>query len=149
MKKFVIPALVLAAASVAVPAAAQSYRGPAHPGPALQVQVYHGPAYSNPAFGPARGPARGPAPQALRHWESISERKFTLDRRISRGFQDRSLSRREAGRLLAELDSLVRLERLYMRGGLSRAERRELDFRYDRLAAQIRSERRDRDNRRY
>lgn len=146
MKKFVITALALAAASVAVPAAAQSYRGPAHPdqalrGPALQVQVYHGPA--------VHGPGRGPAAQSFRNWESISDRKFALDRRISRGLQDRSISRREASRLTAALDDLVRLERVYMRGGLSRAERQELDYRYDRLAAQIRSERRDRDNRRY
>jgi len=36
-----------------------------------------------------------------------------------------------------------------MRGGLTRWERSDLDRRYDRLALQIRAERRDRDNRRY
>ena len=46
-------------------------------------------------------------------------------------------------------DSLVRLERSYMRGGLSRTERIDLDRRYDRLSAQVRSERRDHDNRRH
>jgi hypothetical protein len=43
----------------------------------------------------------------------------------------------------------VRLERSYMRGGLSFRERAELDRRYDRLSIQVREERRDRDNRRY
>lgn len=124
MKKFVIPALVLAAASVAVPAAAQSY-------------------------GPNHGPSRAPAVQSYQNWQSINDRKFNLERRIDQGVRDRSLSRREADRLKGELNSLVRLERTYLRGGLSRTERNDLDRRYDRLSAQVRSERRDHDNRRH
>ena len=122
MKNFVIPALVLAAASVAVPAAAQSYN---------------------------HGPSRAPAVQSYQNWQSINDRKYNLDRRIDQGLRNRSLSRREADRLKAELNSLVRLERSYMRGGLSRTERIDLDRRYDRLSAQVRSERRDHDNRRH
>lgn len=125
MKTFVIPALVLAAASVAVPAAAQSYHGP------------------------NQGPSRAPAVQSYQNWQSINDRKYNLDRRIDQGLRNRSLSRREADRLKAELNSLVRLERSYMRGGLSRTERIDLDRRYDRLSAQVRSERRDHDNRRH
>lgn len=125
MKNFVIPALVLAAASVAVPAAAQSYHGPNH------------------------GSSRAPAVQSYQNWQSINDRKYNLDRRIDQGLRNRSLSRREADRLKAELNSLVRLERSYMRGGLSRTERIDLDRRYDRLSAQVRSERRDHDNRRH
>ena len=63
--------------------------------------------------------------------------------------RSRQLSRREATRLRTELNALVRLERTYMRGGLSLRERAELDRRYDRLSVQVRAERRDNDNRRY
>lgn len=122
MKNFVIPALVLAAASVAVPAAAQNYN---------------------------HGPSRAPAVQSYQNWQAISVRKVNLNRRIDQGVRNRSLSRREADRLKSELNSLVRLERTYLRGGLSRTERIDLDRRYDRLSAQIRSERRDYDNRRH
>ena len=125
MKNFVIPALVLAAASVAVPAAAQSYQGPNH------------------------GPSRPPVVQSYQNWQSINDRKYNLDRRIDQGLRDRSLSRREADRLKGELNSLVRLERSYMRGGLTRWEREDLDRRYDRLSAKVRYERNDYNGRRH
>lgn len=122
MKRFALPALALAAAAVAVPAAAQSYdrhdRGPAY------QQNYGG-------------------------WQSINQRKYNLDRRIDQGVRNRALSMREATRLKGELNSLVRLEYSYQRGGLSQWERRDLDARYDRLSRQIRWERHDRDNRRH
>lgn len=115
MKKatILIPALaVVAAASVALPAAAQS-RG-------------HGPSNQGPAYG-----------QHIPGWQSISQRKYTLDRRIDMGVRHRQLSQRDAVRLKSELNSLVRLEASYMRGGLTLRERRELDSRYDRLAVRI------------
>lgn len=125
MKKFLIPALALAAASVAVPAMAQSY-------------------------GPQRHDDRGGRYEQDRGgWQNIAQRKYQLDRRIDQGERNRSLSRREATRLRYELNALVRLERTYMRGGLSYRERAELDRRYDRLSMQVRMERRDHDNRRY
>ena len=124
MKKLLIPALAVAVASAALPAAAQSYD--------------------------RHGPSRGPSyEQNYNGWNAISQRKYNLDRRIDQGLRNRSLSRREADRLKAELNSLVRLERSYMRGGLSRTERNDLERRYDRLAAQIRFERNDRDGRRW
>ncbi|MGA0546561.1 hypothetical protein ACO2Q1_16060 [Brevundimonas sp. VNH65] len=127
MKKFIVPALFLAAASAAaVPAAAQNY-----------------------GYGHNQGPSRAPAAQSYANWQSIAHRKVNLDRRIDQGVRTRQLSHREAGRLKAELNSLIRLERSYLRGGLSRVERNDLDRRYDRLSAQVRSERRDRDNRRW
>ena len=122
MKKALIPVLALVAASIAVPAAAQNY-GHGNRAPAYQQQD--------------------------RNWQAISQRKFNLDRRIDQGERNRSLSRREASRLRSELNSLVRLERDYMRGGLSVRERRDLDQRYDRLSRQVRMERNDRDNRRH
>lgn len=121
-KKFAIPAIALAAASVAVPAAAQNY-GPARGGPA----------YNTPYPG----------------WQSITQRKYNLDRRIDQGVRTRQLSYREATRLKSELNSLVRLEARYLRGGLTRWEAQDLDRRYDRLASQVRDERRDRNGRRY
>ncbi len=126
MKKFLIPALALAAASVAVPAMAQSY-GPRH-------HDDRGGRYEQDRGG---------------SWQNISQRKYNLDRRIDRGERNGSLSRREASRLRRELNDLVYLERSYLRGGLSFRERAELDRRYDRLSYQIREERRDRDDRRW
>jgi len=122
MKKALIPVLAIAAASVAVPAMAQNYD-----------RHDRGDRYEQNRGG----------------WQSISNRKFQLDRRIDVGLRNGSLSRREASRLSNQLDSLIRLERNYLRGGLTRWERTDLDRRYDRLAAQVRAERRDHDNRRY
>jgi hypothetical protein len=127
MKKFLIPALALAAASVAVPAMAQSH-GP-------QRHDDRGGRYEE-----NRGPGA---------WQNISQRKYQLDRRIDQGERSRQLSRREATRLRHELNALVALERTYLRGGLSVRERSDLDRRYDRLSVQVRAERRDNDNRRY
>lgn len=123
MKKALIPALALAAASVAVPAAAQT----------LTFSVSSGPQFSRHHGG----------------WQSINQRKHNLDRRIDVGLRNGQLDRREGRRLQQELNSLVRLERHYLRGGLTRWERNDLDRRYDRLAVQVRIERRDRDHRRW
>lgn len=121
--KAFIPALVLAAASVAVPAAASA-------------QSHH-------------SQNRGPSYERVdRNWTPISQRKFELDRRIDRGQRNGSLTRREANSLKADLNSLVRLESRYRQGGLSARERSELDRRYDQLEARIRWERNDRQNRR-
>jgi hypothetical protein len=124
-KKALIPALVLAAASVAVPAAAQSY--------GQHDRHDRGDRYE----------------QNYRGWQPIAQRKHNLDRRIDVGARNGQLSRREASRLRTELNALVRLEYSYQRGGLSARERNDLDNRYDRLSRQVREERRDRDNRRY
>ena len=121
MKKALIPVLAIAAASVAVPAAAQNYD---------------------------RYDRHDRYEQNRGGWQSISNRKHQLDRRIDVGMRNGSLSRREGRRLENALHQLVRLERNYMRGGLTRWERNDLDRRYDRLAVEVRMERRDRDNRR-
>ena len=133
MKKFLIPALALAAASVAVPAMAQSYGPRHHDDRGGRYEQDRGGRWDNDRGG---------------RWENISQRKYNLDRRIDRGERNGSLSRREASRLRRELNDLVYLERSYLRGGLSFRERSELDRRYDRLSYQVREERRDRDDRR-
>ncbi|NBW13456.1 MAG: hypothetical protein EBR82_36155, partial [Caulobacteraceae bacterium] len=95
------------------------------------------------------GPSRPPVVSTgYGNWQSINQRQVQLDRRIDQGVRNGSLSRREATRLRAEFNSLARLEANYRRGGLSAWERADLDRRFDRLSAQIRYERHDRDNRR-
>jgi hypothetical protein len=124
MKKLLIPALAVAVASAALPAAAQAHD--------------------------RHGPSRDYGyEQNYNGWNAISQRKHNLDRRIDRGVQSRQLSYREASRLRDELDSLVRLERSYMRGGLTRWERQDLDRRYDRLSDKVRYERNDYNGRRH
>lgn len=129
-KKLFISALAaVAAASVALPAAAQSYGGPS---------------YGNSYGHHNRGPAAN-------HygWNSINARQANLDRRIDMGVRNGQLSRREAVNLRSQFNGLLRLEAQYRRNGLSAWERQDLDRRFDRLSAQIRVERRDRDGRRW
>lgn len=122
-KTLLIPALALAAASVALPAAAQSHYG----------------------HGPSRG---GGYQQDYRGWRSINQRQAQLDRRIDMGVRYGAITRREAVNLRAEFNRIARLEANYRRGGLTQWERNGLDRRFDRLAAKIRYESRDRDHRR-
>lgn len=81
-------------------------------------------------------------------WVHIERRKIQLDRRIENGLRSGQLTPREARRLQREFDDIARLEYRYSRNGLSPWEMAQLDRRFDRLAAQIRWERRD-DDRRY
>lgn len=76
---------------------------------------------------------------------NINQRQERLERRIERGLRDGSLTRREARWLRAEFRDIARLESRYRYDGLTRWERADLDRRFDRLEAQIRYERRDRD----
>ena len=124
-KKVFLPALILAAAaaSAALPAAAQSY-GPSHH---ARPPVHHA------GYG---------------HWSSINARQANLDRRIDQGVRSGQLSRREATRLRGEFNGLLRLEAHYRRGGLTAWERTDLDRRFNRLSAQIRNERHDWNHRR-
>lgn len=81
-------------------------------------------------------------------WTSINQRQGQLDRRIDQGVRQGDLSRREAQRLRNEFRDIARLENRYRSNGLTFRERADLDRRFDRLSAQIRAERRDRDGRR-
>ena len=73
------------------------------------------------------------------------DRVARLDQRIDMGIRNGGLSRNEAWRLKGDLRETARLESRYRRGGLSGWERQDLDRRYDRISAQIRYERHDRD----
>lgn len=89
-----------------------------------------------------------PAP-AFQAWQSINARQANLDRRIDQGIRSGALTRGEAARLRADLNSLARLEAQYRRSrpGLTLAERRDLDRRFDALSARVRVEKHDRNNR--
>lgn len=76
-------------------------------------------------------------------WMSINQRQMMLDRRIDRGVQTGQLTRREAWNLRNQFNQIARLENRYRRNGLSEWERADLDRRFDRLAMQIRWDRRD------
>jgi hypothetical protein len=78
-------------------------------------------------------------------WTSINERQARLDERIDRGVRNGNLSREEAVRLRSDFRYIVDLEARYRIGGLSVAERADLDRRFDELSARIRDEVRDPD----
>ncbi|HET9229710.1 MAG TPA: hypothetical protein VFO00_00370 [Vitreimonas sp.] len=88
------------------------------------------------------------APASAQSWQSINQRQANLDHRIDMGVRNGSLTRNEAIRLRAEFRDLARLEAHYRASrGLSNAERRDLDRRFDLLSARIRYERQDRQDR--
>jgi hypothetical protein len=88
-----------------------------------------------------------PAVAGAQSWQSINARQANLERRIDVGVRNGSLTRVEARNLRNEFRQLTRLEARYRQGGLSIAERRDLDRRFDRLSQRIRYERRDRNRR--
>lgn len=97
---------------------------------------------------PATAASAAPAPAHGYYqsgWQNINARQARLDARIDQGVRSGALSRREATRLRNEFRALARLETQYRRSGrgLTVAERRDLDRRFDRLSAQIRVEKRD------
>lgn len=78
-------------------------------------------------------------------WEPINQRQVRMERQIERGVMRGTITRAEARRLTSDFRTLARLEARYRINGLSYAERADLDRRFDRLAAAIRYESRDRD----
>ena len=117
----------------------------------LYRQGYAYPQYGQRGYGDPRQDPRfaqgGWGYGAQGQWVPIARRADWLDGRIDQGQQAGTISRREARSLRAELDDLLNLERTYRRDGLNSYERAQLDSRFDRLAARIRFERRDHDNR--
>lgn len=82
---------------------------------------------------------------------SIDARQAMLEQRIDRGVRNGSITRREAMRLKGELRDIARTEADFRRSrpGLTQREIGHLDVRLDRLAALVRMERNDRDQRQY
>jgi hypothetical protein len=81
----------------------------------------------------------------------IDARQAMLSQRIAVGQRNGSISRREAVRLNAELREIDRIEWNFRRSrpGLTRSEIAQLEVRLDRLAALVRIDRNDRDNRQF
>jgi hypothetical protein len=78
-------------------------------------------------------------------WQSINQREARLEMRINAGLRNGTLTRAEARNLRDRLVALERLERNFRRNGLTMAERRVLDARFDALSRSIRIQTADRD----
>lgn len=146
MKKFLIPALALAAASVAVPAMAQNYGHQDHDGRG-GYQQDRGGRYDNDRDGRWDN-NRGDRDDRYgrddnRNWQPIAQRRNQLQRLVDRGLRNGWLSRREARYVQSEANELIRLEYRYQQGGLSWRERQDLESRYERLIAMTRDHRQD------
>jgi len=88
------------------------------------------------------------APASAQSWQNINARQANLDARIDAGVRNGDLTRNEAARLRDEFRDIARLEVRYRASnGLSQAERRDLDRRFDSLSARVRFERNDRQDR--
>ncbi|MGK6318142.1 hypothetical protein [Sphingomonas sp. DT-204] len=88
-----------------------------------------------------------PSVASAQAWQSINARQARLDARIDQGIRSGALNRAEAARLRTDFRALARLERRYRVNGLSLAERRDLDRRFDALSARIRVQKHDRNHR--
>ena len=119
MKKFTILLASVAAAAAAVPAVATA--APA------------------PDYGFVQGGA----------WQNINARQNRIEARINQGIRSGALTRREAVQLRAQFRAIANLEARYRysRPGLTMAERRDLDRRFDALERSIRIQKNDRDHR--
>ncbi|QNA85013.1 hypothetical protein G4G27_14180 [Sphingomonas sp. So64.6b] len=94
-----------------------------------------------------------PYPQAhgQGQWQNINQRQANLYNRIDQGIRSGALNRVEASRLKAQFRQLTNLEAQYRRSrpGLTIAERRDLDRRFDALSQRIKIQKHDRQGRRY
>ena len=94
-----------------------------------------------------------PYPQAYGQgqWQNINQRQANLYNRIDQGIRSGALNRVEASRLKAQFRQLTNLEAQYRRSrpGLTIAERRDLDRRFDALSQRIKIQKHDRQGRRH
>lgn len=94
---------------------------------------------------PATALAAAPAPAVHASaqggpWHASNARQNRIEARINQGIRSGAINRREATRLRSELRKIERLEVQYRRSrpGLTMAERRDLDRRFDALERSIR-----------
>ena len=82
-------------------------------------------------------------------WQNINARQARIEARINQGIRSGALTRREAVQLRAQFRGIANLEARYRasRPGLTMAERRDLDRRFDALERSIRIQTHDRDDR--
>ena len=84
-------------------------------------------------------------------WQSINQRQARIEARINQGIRSGALNRNEAVRLRTQFRQLSQLEAQYRRSrpGLTLAERRDLDRRYDQLSQRVRTQKNDRQTNRW
>ena len=82
-------------------------------------------------------------------WQNINARQARIEARINQGIRSGALTRGEAAQLRAQFRAIANLEARYRasRPGLTMAERRDLDRRFDALERSIRVQKNDRDHR--
>ncbi|HEY0113907.1 MAG TPA: hypothetical protein VGB59_12275 [Allosphingosinicella sp.] len=114
MRKLLIPAILLGAATLAAPASAQ----------------YGYPQQRHNGYGYNQG-------------QDIVRQLQQLDQRIDRSFQRGAISRNEARRLSNQLRNIQERFQVYRRNGLSQGEHHDLQRRIHNLREQIREDRRD------
>jgi hypothetical protein len=97
------------------------------------------------AAGLAVAAAALPATANAQGWQNINARQANIEARINQGVRSGALTRREAVQLRAEFRQIARLEYRYRmsRPGLTRAERRDLDRRFDILSRKVRFQKND------
>lgn len=78
-------------------------------------------------------------------WQSINQRQANLEHRIDQGVRSGQLTRAEAVRVRGQFRELARLEAHYRHTGrgLTRAERADLDRRFDRLSDRVFAQKHD------
>jgi hypothetical protein len=85
-----------------------------------------------------RIPQQGPYGQYDPYgWPGVGQRQAEVEARLDAAVRNRSLSPWDAARLRAEFNDIVRLETRYSQGGLTSAERADLDRRFTALSARI------------
>jgi hypothetical protein len=82
-------------------------------------------------------------------WQNINARQNRIEAKINQGIRSGALTRREATQLRGQFRAIAALEARYRasRPGLTMAERRDLDRRFDALERSIRVQKNDRDHR--
>ena len=83
-------------------------------------------------------------------WQNINARQARIEARINQGIRSGAISRREAVQLRAQFRAIANLEARYRasRPGLTMAERKDLDRRFDALERSIRVQKNDRNDHR-
>lgn len=77
-------------------------------------------------------------------WQSINQRQANLNVRIDQGIRSGALTRPEAVRLRSQMRNVANLEYRYKRNGLTMAERRDLDRRFNAISARVYNNKHDR-----
>lgn len=82
-------------------------------------------------------------------WQNINARQNRIEMKINQGIRSGALTQREAMQLRSQFRAIANLEARYRasRPGLTLAERRDLDRRFDSLERSIRVQKTDRDTR--